>query len=159
LDEEEKPLEKSQLPIKLIVRGRSFEISTEGSLSSIYKELDALAEFADQVAEKLEIIEEMPEAELEVTTSAEEIAVTPAGDIPVIKASPKTMDNLESLFDTPWGRTPRSLTEVMKALEVNAVPDKASTVSLYLRRLVRRGKLRRLEREGKWTYFKIPSRE
>lgn len=156
---EEASAEKSQLRIKLVVRGKSFEISTEGTLSSIYKELDALSEFANQVAERLEIMAEVPEAELEVVPSAEEIAVIPTADLPVIKASPKTMENLESLFDTPWGRTPRSLVEVMKALEVNAVPDNVSTVAVYLRRLVRRGKLRRIEKEGKWSYFKIPSEE
>lgn len=148
---------KSQLPIKLVVRRKGFEISIEGTLSSIYEELDVLTEFTNKVAERLEIVEEMPPAELEIIPSAEEVARTPTSDIPVIKPSRRTMENLESLFKTPWGRAPRSVAEVMKALEVNAVPDRVETVSTYLRRLVVKGELRRIKREDKWGYFKIPS--
>lgn len=93
---------------------------------------------------------------MESIPSPEEVAVTPTAGIPVIKPSKKTMENLELLFNTPWGRTPRSVAEVMKALEVNAVPDQPSKVALYLARLVSRGKLRRIEKEGKWVYFQVP---
>lgn len=152
---EDKPTVEVKLPIKLIIKRKGFEIFAEGTLSSIEKELDVLADFTDAVAEKLEIAEETPIAEAEVP-SPEEISKTPSADVPVIKASHGTTDNLESLFNTPWGRTPRSLAETMKALEVNAVPDRASSVTTYLNRLVQRGKLRRIEKEGKWAYIKLP---
>jgi len=156
LKKEEASTDKSQLPVKLVVRRRGFEISTEGTISSIYKELDALTEFTDKVAEKLEIIEEVPPVEPEAIPSAEEIAKMPTADIPVIKASRSTIENLDSLFSTPWGRTPRSFAEIMKALEVNAVPDRSGAISRDLYRLVQKGKLRRIEKEGKWAYFKLP---
>lgn len=152
---EDIPTVEVKLPIKLIIKRKGFEIFAEGTLSSIEKELDALADFADAVAEKLEIAEETPTAEA-VVPSPEEISKTPSADVPVIKASRRTMDNLESLFNTPWGRTPRSVAEVIKALEVNAVPDRANSVAIYLNRLVQRGKLRRIEKEGKWAYIKLP---
>jgi hypothetical protein len=44
----------------------------------------------------------------------------------------------------------------MKALEVNAVPDTSGAISRDLYRLVQKGKLRRIEKEGKWTYLKRP---
>ena len=154
--EEASAAEKSQLPIKLVVRRKGFEISTEGTVSSVYKELEALTEFTDKVAERLEIVEEAPIVEPEAVPSPEEVAKTPTADIPVIKPSRRTMENLESLFGTPWGRIPRSVAEVMKALEINAVPDRASSVNIYLTRLVQRGMLRRIEKEGKWAYFKLP---
>ena len=147
--------EKSELPVKLLIRRRGFRISTEGTISSISKELDALAEFTEKVAEKMELGEEAP-SEPESTVTPEEVARVSAVGIPVIKASKKTIDNLESLFSTPWGRTPRTVAEVMKALEVNAVFDKDTSVMVYLTRLVQRGKLRRIEKEGKWVYFKPP---
>lgn len=156
MKKEGKLSEKSELPVKLVVRRKGFEISTEGTISSISKQLDALTEFTDKVAEKLEIIEEVPLAEPEVVPSAEEIAKTPTADIPVIKASKSTIDNLDSLFSTPWGRTPRSFAEIMKALEINAVPDRSGAISRDLYRLVQKGKLRRIEKEGKWAYFKLP---
>ena len=156
LKKEETSTGKSQLPIKLVVKGKGFEISAEGTISSLGRELDALAEFRDKVAEKLEIVEEGPEVIPEAMPSAEEVAITPTADIPVIKPSKSTMGSLESLFNTPWGRTPRFVSEVMKALEVNAVYDSRSSVTVYLTRLVRRGKLRRIEKQGKWAYFKPP---
>ena len=152
----EEPAEKSELPIKLVVRRRGFEIFTKGTISSIYKELDALSEFTEKVAERLEIVEEAPLTEGGMTPTAEEVSKIPTADIPAIKPSKKTIDNLESLFNTPWGRTPRTLAEVMKDLEVNAIPDKMSSVNVYLTTLIQRGKIRRIEREGKWAYFKLP---
>jgi hypothetical protein len=156
LKEDEQIIEESKLPIKLIVKRKGFEISAEGTISSISKELAALADFTERVSEKLEIAEELPITEVEPLPSAEEVSKTPTADIPVIKPSKRTMENLESLFNTPWGKTPRSVAEVVKALEVNAVPDRASSVNIYLTRLVQRGILRRIEKEGKWAYFKLP---
>jgi hypothetical protein len=149
---------KSELSVKVIVRRRGFRIITEGPISLLSKELDTLSEFVDKVAEKLEIPEEAPLLESEITTitTSEEVAKIPTADIPAIKPSKRTIDNLESLFGTPWGRTPRTLAEIMKALEVNAVPDKMSSVSVYLTKLIQRGIIRRIDKEGKWAYFKLP---
>lgn len=79
--------------------------------------------------------------------------------IPAITASKSTIANIQSLFDTTWGRTPRTLAEVVKALEINGVPDRASSISRDLRRLVQRGFLRRIEKEGKYSYFRLPTTE
>lgn len=155
--EEEKILsEKSELPVKLVVRRKGFKIFTEGTISSIFKELDALAEFTDKVAQRLESVEETPSVESESALSPEEVARIPTADIPAIKPSRRTMENVEALFSTPWGRGPRTVAEVVKALEVNAVPDSVPAVNVYLTRLVQRGVLRRIQKEGKWAYFKLP---
>ena len=53
-------------------------------------------------------------------------------------------------------RVPRTVAEVVKALEVNAVPDSVPAVNVYLTRLVQIGILRRIRKEGKWAYFKLP---
>jgi len=155
LKEEKSLCEKSELPVKIIVQRKGFRIYTEGTISSISRELDALAEFTEKVAERLEWIEETPSVEPEPTISPEEVAKIPTTDIPVIKPSSSTIRNIEALFNTPWGRTPRTVAEVMKALEVNAVPDRVSSINVYLTRLVQRGVLRRIEKEGKWAYFKL----
>jgi MoxR-like ATPase len=155
MSEKKKPSEESQLAIELIIRRKGFRILTKGTISSIYKELDALEDFTDSVDERLGVGEQEP-SESEATISPEEVAKIPTADIPVIKASKRTIDNLEAIFSTPWGRTPRNMAEVMKALEVNAVFDRITSVNVYLLRLVQRGVLRRIEKEGKWVYFKIP---
>ena len=155
MTEKKKLGEESQMAIELLIRRKGFRIITKGTISSIYKELDALADFTENVSERLGTVE--PEAsEEETTISPEEVAKVPTTDIPVIKPSKKTIDNLEAIFNTPWGRTPRSLAEIMKALEVNAVFDRVASVNVYLVRLVQRGVLRRIEKEGKWVYFKVP---
>ena len=148
--------EKSTLPVKLVIRRKGFKIFAEGTISSIYKELDSLVDFTDKVAEKLEVAEEIVIEEAGPQVSREEVEKIPTTDIPAIKSSKSTTENLMSLFDTPWGRTPRTLAEIMKALEVNAVPDKVTSVNVYLRRLIQRGLLRRIEKEGKYVYFRLP---
>jgi len=155
MNEKKKPLEESELPIKLVIRRKGFRILTEGTISSIYKELDALTDFTENVTEKLEAAEEEP-SEPEPSVSPEEVAKIPTADIPAIKSSKRTIENLEAIFNTPWGRTPRNTAEVMKALEVNAAFDRVQTVNVYLARLVQRGVLRRIEKDGKWAYFKVP---
>ena len=147
----EEQLEKSSLLIKLVIRGENFEISTEGTTSDIYRELDTLAQFATAVSEKLGIeVAPIP------VISAEEVP-TSVAEVPVIKPSKSTSKNIESLFGTSWGKTPRTAAEVARALEVNAIPDRIEAVYTYLRRLVKRGVLRRIEKEGKWAYFGIPA--
>lgn len=148
---------ENELKIKLLIKRKGFEISTEGTISSINKELANLAIFTDSVSEKLGVTEESPVVQQEETSpSEEEIAKTPSADIPVIKASKSTIENISALFDTPWGRTQRSVAEIMKALQVNAVPDTSQALSRDLYRLVQKAKLRRIEKDGKWTYLKLP---
>ena len=147
--------EESQLEIELLIKRKGFRILTKGTISSIYKELDALVDFTDSIEEKLGVPEQ-ESSEPEVAVSPEEVAKIPTADIPVIKATKRTIDNLQAIFDTPWGRTPRNTAEIMKALEVNAVFDRVTSVNVYLLRLVQRGVLRRIEKEGKWVYFKVP---
>jgi len=60
LEKEQNLSEKSELPVKLVVRRKGFKIFTEGTISAISKELDALAEFTDKVTEKLGLVEEIP---------------------------------------------------------------------------------------------------
>jgi len=151
---------KSQLPVKLTVRRKGFEITTEGTISDLIKELEALSEFLDKASEKLALVEEGVSIETEPVPSAEELAKIPSAgipaDVPAISASKSTIENIQALFNTPWGRTPRTLAEVIKALEINAVPDTPPAVSRDLARLVRRGVLKRIVKEGKYAYYKLP---
>jgi hypothetical protein len=146
----------SSLKIKLVLKGTGYEILAEGTISEISKEIDALRVFQSEVEDKLVtsdilIAEEAP--------SEKEVAETPTADIPAIKPVASNSENIKALFATPWGRTPRSTAEVIKALEVNAIYDRTTTISTYLLRLVKKGELRRIEKEGKWAYFQIPGKE
>jgi len=149
-----------EMNIILKIKTNLFEISTEGTIDELKLKIDDLIEFIVNLNEKLDekgIVEEiMPVAEEDIPTE-EEIETAPVENIPVIKPSRSTMDNIIAMFNTDWGKKPRSVAEVMKALEINAVPDQASTVSTYLRRLVKRGILRRIQVNGLWHYYKLPT--
>lgn len=147
-----------EINFKFKIKGNIYEISTEGTLNELKLKIDDVIDFVVELNDKLVaagIMEEvMPEEEI---PTEEEIETAPVQDIPVIKPSRSTMDNIIAIFNTDWGNKPRSVAEVMKALEINAVPDRASVVSTYLRRLVKRGILRRIQLEGLWHYYKIPT--
>jgi len=148
---------EKRLMTKLLVKGRNFEISTEGSASEITAELDSLAKLANAVSAKLGFVETAAPATPPSGISRE--PAPSAAEIPVLKPSKSSTENIQSLFNTTWGKTPRAAEEVEKALEVNAVPDSSSNVRVYLMRLVKRGILRRIEKDGRWWYYKVPASE
>lgn len=56
------------------------------------------------------------------------------------------------MVDTGWGSKPRTLGEIMTALETNAIYYKKAAVATVLVTLVKRGTLRRLGSRGNFTY-------
>jgi hypothetical protein len=136
---------KSTLPVRLILKGQNYELSAQGTVTTISKELDALRQLARHVSSDKGAGLVLPTVE-KVTH-----------EFPSIKTAKSTSDNIEHLFDTNWGRSPRNASEVTRALESNAVPDSLTNISVYLGRLVKKGMLRRVKRAGKWSYYKLPS--
>ncbi len=151
-------LAKSNQPVKVEIAREGFRVLAEGTISSVSKELDSIALFVDTIAQKLgeDIAEPFAEQSVAKDEVAKEVEKVSAADIPSIKSTKSTIENIETLFNTPWGRTPRSLAEIMKALEVNAIPDRVESVNVYLVRLVKRGILRRIEKDKKYQYFRLP---
>jgi len=146
----EDKLPKSELQAEITFRSGSLEITARGSISELSKNISSLSKLAKLAqTELLRSSETIPE----VRASEEEIEQTP----PVIKADKSTIVNLQSLFDTTWGKLPKTLDQITNALEYNAVPDAAGSIGRDLGRLVKRGVLRRIKRDGKWAYFRIPS--
>jgi hypothetical protein len=139
---------KSRLPIHIVVRGTNYEFSAEAPASRLSQELDQLQRLNNLIARTL-----TGTRLVSVTVPAPEIDFTEA---PSIKAAKSTMDNIQALFSTEWGRNPRTVSDVLKALEVNAVPDTTTAVSVYLSRLVKKGTLRRIRKSGKYQYYRIP---
>jgi len=138
--------------VELSFRSGGLEIRTKGSIADLSKEISSISEFAGLATSKLSgmaptTLGEGRPADYEESTLVE---------APVIKVSKSTPDNIRALFETRWGKTPKTLDDVSKALEVNAVPDSAGNIGVALIRLVKRGELRRLKKGGKWTYFRIP---
>lgn len=134
--------EAKSFNVRLTVKQGGLEITAEAPVGRLLAELDGLAELFKNALEKFSV-GGLPQREREE-------------EYPSIKPSKSTTDNLQALFNTAWGQTPRSLAEVSKALEVNGVPDSPSNVTVYLKRLVAKGFLRRILKNGKYYYYKIP---
>ncbi len=145
--------EGEHIPITLKIKRKGFEVIIQGDIPTITRQLDALSEFMEALDEKLHVGAE--KVEVERPPSLQELSSVSTSDIPTIRPSKSTTENLINIFQTPWGRQPRTLAEVIKALETNAVPDTPEKVSVYLARLVKKGFLRRIEKDGKWAYFHV----
>ncbi|MEM2910270.1 MAG: hypothetical protein QXO01_04305 [Nitrososphaerota archaeon] len=143
------------IPITLKIKRKGFEVIVQGDIPTIARQLDALSEFIESLDEKLHV--ETEEVEVEKPPSLQELSSVHTSDVPLIKPSKSTTDNIISLFQTSWGRQPHTLAEVIRALEMNAVPDTPEKTSVYLARLVKKGFLKRIEKDGKWAYFHVAS--
>lgn len=143
-------LPKSDLQVEIALRSGGLEIRAKGSITELSKEIASISDFAKLAASRL--------SEVSVSSlGTEQLVEEPSIEAPVIRVSKSTPDNIRALFETPWGKTPKSLDEIARALEVNAAPDSASNIGVALIRLVKAGDLRRIKKAGKWTYFRIPT--
>ncbi len=139
---------KSQIPLHLTIRGPNYEFSLDATASRIMKDLESIKGVMDSLNTYI--------AGVHSTTTILSTRDT-TSEAPAITASKSTMDNIEALFKTSWGQESRSVAEVVKALEANAVPDTTTYVSVCLNRLVKKHLLRRIKKAGKWQYYTLPS--
>jgi hypothetical protein len=143
---------KSKLEVEVTYRSGGLEIRTKGSISDLSREISSIKSFTELASSKLSV-SRAPETE-EQSSAYEEPSTSQA---PVIRVSNSTPKNIRALFQTPWGKTPKTSDEISKALEVNAVPDSTANIGVALIRSVKRGELRRIKKGGKWVYFRIPT--
>lgn len=62
-------------------------------------------------------------------------------------------DAIKILMGTDWGRQPRSMNEIKKALEANALYFSKGSLSGTLTVMTKRGELRRVKENGRWRYL------
>lgn len=136
-----------RLPVIVRINGPNFQIAARGSVAQIEAELEHILGMATRISQELGTTYASPQPGRRAL----------AENVPTIKPSQSTMGNVQLLFSTDWGTSPRALPDVMKALELNAVPDSAGAVSTYLKRLVGKGELRRIEKDGAYAYYRVPS--
>ncbi len=128
--------------LKVVLRrggGTVLKIEVRGSREDVDYFLEKVVSLSQFEAEVLEPGDEVQgEEELEI-------------DLPSIKI--ERGDNLPSIlrkmFDSEWGRKPRTLKEVIDALASMGQYFNKSTVAVTLKRLVERGELRRIKGDDK----------
>jgi hypothetical protein len=135
---------------KVVVRLGDTEIEIEGSSEFVKSYIgenifEFLGNFQSSVAE-------IPTEEPEKPTIPGEEALPPK-----IAQASGLADALRSLFDTPWGKTPKSLDVIKQVLEVNGLYYEAKVISTQLLIMIRRGNLRRIGTKGNYQYVASPS--
>ena len=131
---------------RVSVRLGDFQVELEGTHANVTSLMgESLYDF---IKELQKVVGEMPSVE---EIKAEE---APPAEYPPPLGKPSNLtEALTTLMvDTGWGRKPRTLGEIMTALETNAIYHKKATVATVLVSLVKKGKLRRLGTRGSFTY-------
>lgn len=80
-----------------------------------------------------------------------------AGEVPTIPIdiTKNLRHSIIHILDTPWGRTPKSLGDIIDVLKTNAIYHSKSSIAGSLTQLVQKGDLRRIKGEdGDWKYLK-----
>jgi len=128
--------------IKIRIKIGVNEIELEGSSSNVKQFLEYL----------------LPLVKHELPTESKE-GVREEELIPTIKVSEKepVSEVIMKLFSTQWAKKPRSLSDVISALNNLGLYYQKSTIAVNLKRLVQRGKLRRIRgKDG--TFLYVPSK-
>jgi len=73
--------------------------------------------------------------------------------IPQIPSVQGCSDALRAVMKTDWGRQPRSMKEIKKALDTNGLYFSKGILSGTLTAMTKRGELRRVKEEGRWKYL------
>ena len=135
----------SEVINKFSLRIGDFEIQLEGSeqyINSIIGE--NIFDFIDSIQTSDLLDSEMPE---ETTTDITDLSTPPK-----ISKVTGLNDALKKLFDTDWGKTPRSLPEIKKVLELNGIFYESNDIASRLVKLLRTGEIRRIGQRRKYRY-------
>ena len=141
----------SNVSLKLVYKygNRSLELEISG-------EKEVVEDFLNKILDRFEVLQQVsspkePVESKRETKKAEEVSFD---DLPNIKisSSDSLTDILNKMFYSGWGRTPRSLREVMDTLTTFGLYYPKSTIAVTLKRMVEKGVLRRIK--GKDGVFK-----
>ena len=122
----------------LRVRIGEHEIELRGSENEVMKTLDDLEEIMTKVSRAFG--NGLARKPIQTVSVDESFA---KGGYPSIGSKSKCSEAIISLLETDWGKTPRTLFELKKGMEANAIHFPSSTLSGTLNWLVKKGRLRR----------------
>ncbi|NVM29191.1 MAG: hypothetical protein HWN65_10140 [Candidatus Helarchaeota archaeon] len=77
-------------------------------------------------------------------------------DIPTLKGKIGCTEAIREVLKSSWGRKePRTLTEIKKIFETNAIFFSSGTISGTLTKMAKRGEARRIKNNNQWAYIYI----
>jgi hypothetical protein len=106
-----------------------------------------------EISIEAETFQELENA-LKTLSASEETQASEISDvsIPEIVAQ-GCSEATRMLMETEWGKRPRSMNEIKKALETNALYFSKGTLSGTLTAMVKKGELHRVKEDGRWKYY------
>jgi hypothetical protein len=132
---------------KVSVRIGEFQVELEGKHSNVEKLMGkTLFDFMKGLQETIKQMPPPSQTEITPELASEDETVPPLG------RPGTTSEALSMLFKTEWGRKPRQLSEVMKALEANGLYYKKAVVAKVLVDLIKKKELRRIGSKGSFEY-------
>lgn len=143
---EQKKKEESEEYSRVVVRMGEFEVELEGSHTNVQSLMGKpLFEFIEKLQK---VVSEIPTPEAEMPEAA------PPTEYPPPLGKPATLGEalLKLMKESDWGRKPRSLQEIMSALETNGLYYKKAAVATTLVTLMKKKELRRLGTRGSYQY-------
>ena len=141
----------SNVSLKLVYKygNRSLELEISG-------EKEVVEDFLNKILDRFEVLQQVssPKEPVESKRETKKVEEVSFDDLPNIKisSSDSLTDILNKMFYSGWGRTPRSLREVMDTLTTFGLYYPKSTIAVTLKRMVEKGVLRRIK--GKDGVFK-----
>ena len=141
----------SNVSLKLVYKygNKSLELEISG-------EKEVVEDFLNKILDRFEVLKQVssPKEPVESKRETKKVEEVSFDDLPNIKisSSDSLTDILNKMFYSGWGRTPRSLREVMDTLTTFGLYYPKSTIAVTLKRMVEKGVLRRIK--GKDGVFK-----
>jgi len=91
--------------------------------------------------------------ELSLTGGIQKISDVNNQGLPGIPSVQGCSDAIRVLMETDWGKHPRSMNQIKRALEANALYFSKGSLSGILTAMTKRGELRRVKENGRWKYL------
>jgi len=143
--------------MRLKIKVGSSEIEFEGDLNEITSALEIIPKIIEMASETSQHAQPPPSPQ---PAAAFERQEPEESGLPAIQVSKddSIADIIMKIMGSPWGRKPRRLEEIKKALETLGFPLTRSTVAVTLLRLTQSGKLRRFKDDkGEFCYSTLGS--
>ena len=126
------------------------EVEVSGLKEEVLSTLDNISEIVSRVSKAF------TEAPIpsRIIVGAKVPAQVPTVEVepPSIKAPSGVTDAILKLLSTDWGKTPRTLKELMDGMEANAAYYSIGSISGTLTRLTKEGTVRRLKKDQEYAY-------
>ena len=127
-----------------------FEVEVSGLREEVLSTLDSISEIVSKVSKAF--TEAPIPSKIAVGAKAPVQAPVVEVELPSIRAPSGVTDAILKLLSTDWGRTPRTLKELIEAMEANAVYYSVGSISGTLTRLTKEGTVRRLKKDLEYAY-------